>query len=78
MRITTQLIEAETNRHIWAERYDRAIDDIFAVQDDITMSTVAAIEPSLRKPKSSASSGNDLTVSMLTISYCVRCLRYSL
>src|SRR5262249_41862449 len=49
VRITTQLIEAETNRHIWAERYDRAIDDIFAVQDDITMSTVAAIEPSLRQ-----------------------------
>ena len=49
MRITTQLVEAETNRHIWAERYDRAIDDIFAVQDDITMSTVAAIEPSLRQ-----------------------------
>jgi adenylate cyclase len=49
VRITTQLIEAETNTHIWAERYDRAIDDIFAVQDDITMSTVAAIEPSLRQ-----------------------------
>jgi TolB-like protein len=49
VRITTQLIEAETNRHIWAERYDRAIDDIFALQDDITISTVAAIEPSLRQ-----------------------------
>jgi adenylate cyclase len=49
VRITTQLIEAEANRHIWAERYDRSIDDIFAVQDDITMSTVAAIEPSLRQ-----------------------------
>jgi TolB-like protein/class 3 adenylate cyclase len=49
VRITTQLIEAEAGRHIWAERYDRAIDDIFAVQDDITLSTVAAIEPSLRQ-----------------------------
>ena len=49
VRITTQLIEAEPSRHIWAERYDRAIDDIFAVQDDITLSTVAAIEPSLRQ-----------------------------
>jgi adenylate cyclase len=49
VRITTQLIEAVTNRHIWAERYDRAIDDIFALQDDITISTVAAIEPSVRQ-----------------------------
>jgi adenylate cyclase len=49
VRITAQLVEAESTRHIWAERYDRAIDDIFALQDDITMSTVAAIEPSLRQ-----------------------------
>ena len=49
VRITAQLIEAETNRHIWAERYDRSLDDIFALQDDITMSTVASIEPSLRQ-----------------------------
>ena len=49
VRITTQLVEAETRSHIWAERYDRAIDDIFAVQDDITLSTVAAIEPRLRQ-----------------------------
>lgn len=49
MRITAQLIEAGTRTHIWAERYDRAIDDIFAVQDEITISTVAAIEPNLRQ-----------------------------
>jgi len=49
VRITAQLVEAESTRHIWAERYDRAIDDRFALQDDITMSTVAAIEPSLRQ-----------------------------
>jgi adenylate cyclase len=49
VRITAQLIEAESRKHIWAERYDRAIDDIFALQDDITISTVAAIEPSLRQ-----------------------------
>ena len=49
VRITAQLIEAGTRTHIWAERYDRAIDDIFAVQDEITISTVAAIEPNLRQ-----------------------------
>ena len=48
VRITTQLIEAETAVHVWAERYDRPLDDIFAVQDEITLSAVGAIEPSLR------------------------------
>jgi adenylate cyclase len=49
VRITGQLIEAETGRHVWADRYDRTIDDIFAIQDELTMSVVAAIEPSLRQ-----------------------------
>ena len=49
VRITAQLIDAETRVHIWADRYDRAIDDIFALQDEIALSTVAAIEPSLRQ-----------------------------
>lgn len=48
VRITCQLIEAETGRHLWAERYDRSLGDIFALQDEITMSVVGAIEPSLR------------------------------
>jgi len=37
IRITAQLIEASSGSHVWAERYDRAIDDIFAVQDEITL-----------------------------------------
>jgi TolB-like protein len=49
VRIASQLIEAETGAHIWAERYDRLLDDIFALQDDLTMSVVGAIEPSLRR-----------------------------
>jgi hypothetical protein len=48
VRITTQLVEAETGVHVWAERYDRSLDDIFALQDEITLSTVGGIEPSLR------------------------------
>jgi hypothetical protein len=48
VRITTQLVEAETGVHVWGERYDRSLDDIFALQDEITLSTVGAIEPSLR------------------------------
>jgi TolB-like protein len=49
MRITAQLVDAETCSHLWAERYDRLLDDIFAVQDELTVSVVGAIEPSLRK-----------------------------
>jgi len=49
VRITGQLIEAESGAHLWAERYDRPLDDIFALQDEITLSVVGAIEPSLRQ-----------------------------
>jgi len=37
IRITAQLIDAKDGAHLWAERYDRAIDDIFAIQDEITL-----------------------------------------
>ena len=49
VRVTGQLVETESGRHVWAERYDRTLDDIFALQDELTMSVVAAIEPSLRQ-----------------------------
>jgi TolB-like protein/Tfp pilus assembly protein PilF len=49
IRITSQLVEAETGSHLWAERHDGLLNDIFAVQDEITASVVGAIEPSLRK-----------------------------
>jgi adenylate cyclase len=47
IRVTGQLIDAETGKHIWAEKYDRQLEDVFAVQDEITASVVAAIEPHL-------------------------------
>ena len=47
VRITAQLIDAPTGHHMWAEKYDRDLDDIFAVQDEITQRIVAAIEPAL-------------------------------
>ena len=46
IRITAQLIDAANGAHVWAERYDRAIDDIFAVQDEITL--VLATEMQVR------------------------------
>ena len=47
VRITAQLVEAATGNHIWADRYDRVLADIFAVQDEITERIVAVIEPEL-------------------------------
>jgi adenylate cyclase len=47
VRITAQLIDAATSNHIWADRYDGDLTDIFDLQDKITKSAVAAIEPKL-------------------------------
>src|SRR5438067_2014627 len=47
VRITAQLNDVSTGSHIWAERYDRGLADVFAVQDEITEAIVAAIEPQL-------------------------------
>ncbi len=47
VRITAQLIDAAEDKHIWAQRYDRDLEDIFAVQDEVTFAIVTAIEPQL-------------------------------
>ncbi len=47
VRVTGQLIDATTGNHVWAERYDRELADIFAVQDEITERVVGTIEPQL-------------------------------
>jgi TolB-like protein len=49
VRITGQLIEAASGMHVWADRYDRTLDDIFEVQDELTLKVVGAIEPNLRQ-----------------------------
>jgi len=43
VRVTVQLIDAETDTHLWAERYDRELEDIFAIQDEITSAIVATL-----------------------------------
>ncbi|MGE5145725.1 MAG: adenylate/guanylate cyclase domain-containing protein [Candidatus Eiseniibacteriota bacterium] len=43
VRVTVQLIDAQTDRHIWAERYDRELEDIFAIQDEVTAAIVATV-----------------------------------
>jgi adenylate cyclase len=49
VRITTQLVEAATGAHLWADRYDGALEDIFDLQDRITDRVVAIVEPSLQR-----------------------------
>ena len=49
VRISAHMVEAETGGHLWTERFDRALDDIFELQDEIALNVVGAIEPSLRK-----------------------------
>ena len=62
VRVTAQLIEAATGAHLWAERYDRSLDDIFTVQDEVAQTIVstlvgriedARLQLSLRKPTTS-------------------------
>jgi len=48
VRISAQLVEAPSGIQVWADRYDRLLTDIFAVQDEIAMNVVGAIEPGLR------------------------------
>ena len=43
VRVTVQLIDAESDRHVWAERYDRELEDIFAIQDEVTAAIVATL-----------------------------------
>jgi len=47
VRITAQLIDGKTDAHLWAEQYERVLEDVFALQDEITMCVIGAIEPSL-------------------------------
>jgi adenylate cyclase len=47
VRITAQLINAQTNQHLWAERYDKELKDIFALQDEITMKIITSLQVKL-------------------------------
>jgi len=49
LRITAQLIEAETGAHLWADKFDGALEDVFDLQDRITAAIVGIIEPNLRR-----------------------------
>jgi adenylate cyclase len=47
LRVTAQLVDAETGNHLWAERYDRPLQDLFALQDEIALTVAKAISPAI-------------------------------
>jgi adenylate cyclase len=53
IRVTGQLIDTLTGNHLWAERYDRVLEDIFAVQEEVTHAIVAAIAPQIESTEQS-------------------------
>ena len=57
IRVTAQLIDALTGNHIWAEKYDRVLEDIFAVQEEVTRAIVAAIAPHIETSEMERSRG---------------------
>jgi TolB-like protein/class 3 adenylate cyclase len=56
IRVTGQLIDTLTGIHVWAERYDRVLEDIFAVQEEVTQAIVAAIAPQIASTEESKAS----------------------
>ena len=67
LRITAQLVEAETGAHVWADKFDGELEDVFDLQDQITDRVVGIIEPSLEGRRS-----NDPVESALKKSRCLR------
>jgi adenylate cyclase len=64
VRITAQLIDAEAGTHLWADRFDGALEDVFDLQEKVALSVAGAIEPTLQAAETTRSSGrptNDLT-----------------
>lgn len=58
VRINAQLADTTNGGYVWAERYERIAGDLFALQDEIALAVVGAIEPSLGVPKSSGSAAS--------------------
>ena len=67
---SAQLVDTATGAHVWAERYDRKSRRLFALQDEIALSVVGAIEPSLRQAEVDASNANGRIASTPMISFC--------
>ena len=66
VRITTQLLEAETGEHVWADRYDGELQDVFDFQDRITETSLVSSSPMFDARRSNATGANGQKVSALT------------
>jgi adenylate cyclase len=73
VRISGQLIDASTGAHLWADRFDGSLEDIFELQDQITRASWASSHRSWRRPKSSAPEPNRQKISMHMICTCAPC-----
>lgn len=71
VRATAQLIDAKTGNHLWAERFDRDLADVFALQDEITQSVVAAIEPEMLLTEGRRATGKN-PASLDAFDHCMR------
>jgi adenylate cyclase len=59
VRISAQLIDATSGHHVWAERYDRRLEDVFSLQDEITEAIVGAIHPEIAESEQARALGGD-------------------
>ena len=74
VRIVGQLVDATTGHHVWADRFDGDMNDIFELQDKVTESVVGAVEPSIRLEEiRQARTKPDRTTSPPTTSTCAPC-----
>jgi adenylate cyclase len=66
VRVSAQLVEAETGHHIWAQRFDGELEDVFDLQDQIVASVVGALEPQMLRAELDAFARSGRKISMPT------------
>ena len=70
VRITGQLIDSDTGAHLWADRFDGSLDDVFDLQDQVTASVVTAIAPKITQAEMERPGANRPIISIATIFIC--------
>ena len=77
LRITAQLVEAESGAHLWADKYDGAFEDVFDLQDRITDSVVGVVEPSVKSARKSNARGESAPESLDAYDLFLRALPFT-
>ena len=73
VRITGQLIDAVTGAHLWADRFERDLTNIFALQDEVTVAVVSAVQPKLLQTEIAIAARRRPETSLRMISICELC-----